>query len=393
MTGRRLLLILMLLVGLVFLAIAGFLIINSQDTAPSTANGGPQLPVDVTGISEGIEAITQGGGATESELVGVVVSLQTVPRGWPMTEAELALDDRPRSQLGPNVITDTAEVIGLYARTDIFQGETLTRDKLVRDPRQIGREDYGPSSLIPSGWLAASVPMDRLNSVAYGLEPGDTIDIMLTFAFSQVDQEFQTLLQNSATFVLETADEEGNISRTVVVLDPYGRFEQLPTGDVAHVAPSESQRPLPVAMILQNARVIQVGAWTPPAPVLTPTPMPGASAEEGAETPTPEAGVQPTPTPRPPDVVVVALPPQQQLFLKYAVENSANIDYALRGPGDGQLYNVQNVNLNYLLQQFGMIPPDGIEYVISPNIAPTPVGNFDVNPGNNQTPGDDSSNQ
>ncbi len=125
----------------------------------------------------------------------------------------------------------------------------------------------------------------------------------------------------------------------------------------------------------------------PPEPVMTPTPPP----EAGAETPTPEAGVPPTPTPRPPNVLVVALPPQQQLFLKYAVENNANIDYALRGPGDGQLYNVQNVDLNYLLQQFGIeIPPD-YDFVISPDIAPTPEGVFDS--GDNQAPGNDSGNQ
>lgn len=385
MRGRRLLFLLMLVVGLVFLAIAGFLYINSLDSSPTSNGTGDQ--VTLPDISEGIGAITQPDSSALSETVNVVVSLQTVPRGWQMTEAELTTDVRLRSELGPNTITDTADAIGLYARSDIFQGETLTRDKLVRDPRQIGREDFGPSSLIPSGWLAASVPMDRLNSVAYGLAAGDTIDIMLTFAFSQVDQEFQTLLQNSATFILETTDEEGNTTRTVVVLDPYGRFEQLATGDIAHIAPSEEQRPLPVAMILQNARVIQVGEWMPPEPVMTPTPPP----EAGAETPTPEAGVPPTPTPRPPNVLVVALPPQQQLFLKYAVENNANIDYALRGPGDGQLYNVQNVDLNYLLQQFGIeIPPD-YDFVISPDIAPTPEGVFDS--GDNQAPGNDSGNQ
>lgn len=385
MSGRRLLFLLMLVVGLVFLVIAGFLYINAND-APSSGTGEQVIIPDV---SEGIGALIQPDSSAQSETVNVVVSLQTVPRGWQMSEAELTTDVRLRSELGPDTITDTAEAIGLYARSDIFQGETLTRDKLVRDPRQIGREDFGPSSLIPSGWLAASVPMDRLNSVAYGLAAGDTIDIMLTFAFSRVDQEFQTLLQNSATFILETTDEEGNISRTVVVLDPYGRFEQLATGDIAHISPSEAQRPLPMAMILQNARVIQVGEWTPPEAVMAPTPTPIPAAE--SETPTPEAGVPPTPTPRPPDVLVVALPPQQQLFLKYAVENNANIDYALRGPGDGQLYNVQNVDLNYLLQQFGIeIPPD-YDFVISPDIAPTPAGNF--NSGQNQPPGDDSGNQ
>lgn len=354
MRGSRVLLILMLVIGLVILAVAGILFINANDA--------PDVTPDTGGTpGAGEEGIVTPAPVSPSDFITVVVSLQTVPRGWQMTEAELTTDLRLSSEVGANVITDTAQAIGLYARTDIYQGETLTQDALVKDPRLIGRNNYGPSSLIPPGWIAASVPMDRLNSVAYGLAEGDSADIMMTFAFVKVDEEFQTLLQNSATFILEVPNEEGELQRSVIVLDPYGRFEQLPTGDIAHIYPSEAQRPLPVSIVLQNAKVIQVGPWTPPAAISTPTPIP----EEGAPTPTP--GGFPTPTAQPADVIVIALPPQQQLFLKYAVENSANIDFALRGSGDGQLYNVQGIDINYILQRFNIeIPPNG-QFIISPS--------------------------
>lgn len=354
MRGSRVLLILMLVIGLVILAVAGILFINANDA--------PDVTPDTGGTpGAGEEGLVTPAPVSPSDFITVVVSLQTVPRGWQMTEAELTTDLRLSSEVGANVITDTAQAIGLYARTDIYQGETLTQDALVKDPRLIGRNNYGPSSLIPPGWIAASVPMDRLNSVAYGLAEGDSADIMMTFAFVKVDEEFQTLLQNSATFILEVPNEEGELQRSVIVLDPYGRFEQLPTGDIAHIYPSEAQRPLPVSIVLQNAKVIQVGPWTPPAAISTPTPIP----EEGAPTPTP--GGFPTPTAQPADVIVIALPPQQQLFLKYAVENSANIDFALRGSGDGQLYNVQGIDINYILQRFNIeIPPNG-QFIISPS--------------------------
>lgn len=354
MRGSRVLLILMLVIGLVILAVAGILFINANDA--------PDVTPDTGGTpGAGEEGVVTPAPVSPSDFITVVVSLQTVPRGWQMTEAELTTDLRLSSEVGANVITDTAQAIGLYARTDIYQGETLTQDALVKDPRLIGRNNYGPSSLIPPGWIAASVPMDRLNSVAYGLAEGDSADIMMTFAFVKVDEEFQTLLQNSATFILEVPNEEGELQRSVIVLDPYGRFEQLPTGDIAHIYPSENQRPLPVSIVLQNAKVIQVGPWTPPAAISTPTPTP----EAGAPTPTP--GGFPTPTAQPADVIVIALPPQQQLFLKYAVENSANIDFALRGSGDGQLYNVQGIDINYILQRFNIeIPPNG-QFIISPS--------------------------
>jgi hypothetical protein len=305
-------------------------------------------------------------------MVEVVVSLQTVPRGWQMTEAELTTDMRVADEVDSNVITNIEDALGLYARTDIYQGQTLTTDMLARDPTLIGVENYGPSSLIPSGFVAQAIPMDRLSSVAYGVSEGDYIDILIRWTFLELDPEFQTILQNSATIFLEVTDEEGNTQRTIFLIDPLGRFETLATGDMAHISPSEEQRPVSVAMVLQNARVIQVGSWepVPPAQPATPTPEPVA---EGEETPTPGPGQAPTPTPRPPDVLLVALNPQQQLLLKYAVEARADIDFALRGLNDGQLYSVENVDFNYLLQRFNIeIPPD-FNYTVDVPGAPVTV--------------------
>jgi hypothetical protein len=43
--------------------------------------------------------------------------------------------------------------------------------------------------------------------------------------------------------------------------------------------------------------------------------------------------------------------------LRYALGVNADVDFALRGPGDTQLYDVQNVDLPYLLQRFNIEPP------------------------------------
>jgi Flp pilus assembly protein CpaB len=367
MRGRRALFVLIGLFGVILLvAVVAFALLggggdNGDDTAdqpPVTPEGGtatPPLPTIAPG----------------TQLVEVVVSLQTVPRGWQMTEAELTTDLRLANEVGTNVITRIEDALGLYARTDIFQGETLTTDSLVRDPTLIGDNNYGPSSLIPPGWVAMAVPMDRLSGVAYGLSAGDAIDIMLSFQFSQIDEEFQTYINNSATVVLEVTDEGGEIQRTIVVIDPFGRFEQLPNSDLVHIVPTEvSQRPIPVSMIVQNAKVIQVGVWTPPVPAQPPTPTPDPSAP----TPTPGGESLVTPTPLPPNVVLIALPPQQQLLVKYALEAHANIDFALRGVNDGQLYNVQPVDLTYLQQQFnfGELPP-GVDYTVEIVATATPT--------------------
>ncbi len=360
MSGRRLIAILVGVVGLIILAVVILVVIlggggaEPEQATPPVVAGATTVPgVEPTATVD-----------PNIRMVEVVVSLQTVPRGWLMTEAELTTDMRPASDVTSNMILSVEDAVGLYARHEIYQGETLTVDGLSRDPTLEGTENFGPSSLIPPGWVALAVPMDRLNSIAYAYLPGDTVDIMLSFTLNQLDEEFQTLLANSATFSLQqsTTTEAGTqTTSNIFVIDPYGRFETLPNGDLAHIAPSDSvQRPVPVSVILQNARIIQVGEYYPPVPPIPPTPTP----DPNEPTPTPGGGPPPTPTPPPPAVVLVALPPQQQLFLKYAVETTADIDFALRSTSDGQLYSVQQVDAAYLLEQFGIVVPPNSEFAV-----------------------------
>lgn len=373
MRGRRLLSILMLVGGLALIVVVGLLFLRrspAQATPPAAtpAEGQPTAEPGSTA------APTPPPTLDSNALVEVVVSVQTVPRGWKMTAAELRTEMRQATQVGPNVITRLENAIGLYARSDVYQGETLTWDALVADPRLVGLEYVGPSSLVPPGWLAMAIPTDRLASVAYGLSEGDAVDIMLTFTFWEVDEQFQTLLRNSVTFYLESTTEgegeegETQTQRTVFVLDPYGRFTTLPTGDTAHIFPAEGQRPIPVSMILQNARVIQVGPWAPPTPVQLPTVTPTLAPE--AATPLPDLPTL-TPTPATPDVILLALPPQQQLFLKYALESGADVDLALRGVQDNELYAVENVDLTYLLREFNVEVPPNFNYVLDIGAAAT----------------------
>lgn len=382
--SRRTILILIFVFGIVLLSIVGVVFILQQNQPTTTVTDGENGAPAPDGVdsAEPVETIPP--------LVEVVVSLQTVPRGHQMTADILALDMRPVESVGTNVITNIEDAIGLYARTDIYQGETLTYDTLVADITQIGLQTFGPSALIPPGYVAQAVPMDRLTSVGYGMSEGDYVDIMVTFLFSQIDEEFQTYLPNDAAFYLEeqieAVEEAGSpailLTQPVIFLvSPLGRFEELPTGDLAHISPNLEDiapRTVPVTMIIQNARVIQVGQYeVPPDPAdLIPTATP-EPLEEGQATPTPPPASTPTPTPMPDDVVVVALQPQQQLLLRYAVGVNAQVFFALRGVNDGQLYSVENMTLDFLLERFNVeVPPNlgfSVETIVR-EVTPTPTG-------------------
>lgn len=386
--NRRTIAIIIIIVALVLLSALGIIFLLQQDSAPADQGTQDGTPTGAEDIPPGGEEVPPGeapaGEFIGAETVDVVVSQQRLSRGFQIIDATnvITLEKRLASEVGSNVITDIDQALGLYVRAEIFQGEMLTYDDLIIDPTIIGANEYGPSSLIPNGSVAAAMPLGRFSSVGYALEEGDFIDILISFDFYQIDEEFQTYLQNSAVFFLEEAlqapeEEEGGEEETtaeVVIISPYGRFEELPTGDLAHIGPSEPQRPVLVSMILQNAKVIQVGEWAPREVVEGPTPTP-VPTEEGGPTPTP--GQQITPTPPLPEVVLLALSPQQQLFLKYAVESNADIDYALRANQDGQSYAVQNVDLEYLLETFDIQVPPNFNYSIDAikpeqEVTPTP---------------------
>jgi Flp pilus assembly protein CpaB len=384
--GRRPILILIIVLGILILAaVVVVFILNSGDVTLESVTPAAGVVEDGTPVPSA--TATPEIGAT----VNVVVSNQRLPRGYvfPATMAELEAlntelgysliitESRKSETVASNVITNIEDVLGRYARNVIFQGETLTDDGLADDPT-------------PPGSVAAAIPMDRLNSVAYALDEGDHIDIMITFLFYQIDEEFQTYLQNAGIFFIQETLQAAESAETtegsagaqppeqnVLIISPYGRFERLPTDDLAHISPSEFQRPIPISMILQNAKVIQVGAWKPPELVTLPTPTPTPSGEEAeaAATPVPQV----TPIPEPPDVLLVSLSPQQQLLVKYAVESYADIDFALRDVNDGQLYTVENIDLDYMLQRFGFEVPANSGYSVDiPNpeatATPEPTG-------------------
>lgn len=411
--SRRTIAILILVIGLLMLALVGFFIIQGQNqpVAPAEGEEGVVAPdgevtVDGTVVAQPPTPLA----GDDNDTVGVVVSLQTLPRGHVITEDILAVDMRPRSSIEGNVITQTQDAVGKYARTDIYQGQTLTRDKLANNILQVGEQTIGPSSLIPPGFVAQSVPLaiyrldnedGAITSVGYGVSEGDYVDILLLFDMHQIDEQFQTILPNELALLVlvevEGEGEEGS-ERRFLEVDPLGRFQELPTGDIAHIRQREFQRPFVVGMILQNAKVIQVGNYVPPVSAAsqiataTPTALP-----EGAPTPTPVPGGGATATPLPPEVFVVALQPQQQLLLRYALEVGADVDFALRGVGDGQLYEVQNVDLDLLLERFNIeIPPD-FGYTLDTGfyqVTPTPAsgggGGGNGAPAPNNEEGSDS---
>jgi len=279
----------------------------------------------------------------------VWVALQPIPRGGEFLDGTLGLRDWPSSNVPPEVIGDISETIGRVARVDVVQGQPILRSMLAE------RAEAGQAALqIPEGRVAVAFPISQQSSVAYAIQPGDYVDVLIVASFIDFDQEFQTKLPNLISFLSPQFLDEAQTKVTYGFTTPTdeGRFE-IPQGlppeiPGAVVYPREAQRPRRVAQLtVPAAKVLRVGPW-----IELPSQQP-APTEEG----------QPPPPPPPPDIVTLAVEPQDALVLLWARQSEMYMELALRAPGsEAARYLPEAVTLQYMLTRFNIAVPPKLEY-------------------------------
>jgi Flp pilus assembly protein CpaB len=115
-----------------------------------------------------------GGGGDPAETEPVV---EPEPTGIPTTQVLVALQPIAR---GSEFVAGSieAETIGKVAKTEIVQGQVIVRTMLV------DKGVSGEAALnIPAGRVAIAYPINRQKSVAYAIQPGDSVDILITAFF------------------------------------------------------------------------------------------------------------------------------------------------------------------------------------------------------------------
>ena len=275
------------------------------------------------------------------------VALQPIPRGGEFVEGTLGLRDWPSTNVPPDAIGDQSETIGRVASVDIVQGMPILRGYLAE------RGAAGQAALlVPEGRVAVAFPVDEQSSVAYAVQPGDFVDVLIVASFIDLDQEFQTKLPNLISFFSKQEDEEGNVTVQFSAATDEGRFEAPPglPPEIpgAYVYAREAQRPRRVAQLtVEAAKVLRVGPW-----IDLPSDQPQPT-EEG----------QPPPPPPPPDIVTLAVSPQDALVLLWARQSEMYMELALRAPGTEEAtYRPEAVTLQYMLTRFEIAVPPKLEY-------------------------------
>lgn len=339
MQRGRLLIILGIILGLATLGAVAFFVFGGG--GGGLLGGGsptPEAPPVVQQEDQGIPT-TQ-----------VIVALQPIARGSEFVAGSIGRRDWPANNVPPEIIADEAETIGKIAKTEIVQGQVIVRSMLVDKG---GTRDA--SFLIPAGRVAVAYPMNRQTSVAYAIQPGDFVDVLVTAFFIDVDEEFQTPLPNKMRFFFPSFDQETGVQTGVTLSPPTdeGRFE-IGAGDVAAIVNGSSEQiPRRVAQLtVQSAKILSVGPW-----IEEPTPTP---AEDGS----------PPPPPPLPDVTTLAVTPQDALVLLWLRQSGIYSELALRAAGEDQADHLtEAVTLQYMLTRFNIAVPPKIEFIMTTSVS------------------------
>jgi pilus assembly protein CpaB len=294
----------------------------------------------------------------------IVVAAQDIPRGTLITEQSGAVVAATWPQDTPVVevaLTDPTDAYGRIARVDIVRGSPILSKMLATGAGELGAAGSDAALQIPAGRVAYALPVARYSAVAWALQPGDRVDVMISLLMVDLDEEFQTLLPNQAACISPPEGEECQ-SGTL------GRLQTLPNGWVVNVRPQGQQRPrLVTQLTIQDAKVLRVGDWE----------------EEPEPTPPPEGGEEAAPTPVPKvKPLTLAVTPQDAVALKYAREIGANIDLVLRSPGDAnKTVETESVTLEYLFEQFNIEQPPKLPYGVTPPLNALEPGSTDEGGG------------
>lgn len=378
--------------GRVFIYLGLILILGLVTVAVWVFRGqqNPTIPVEVSGPTA----------TPEVAKVSVVVIAQKVNRGQPITEDVLAVVQISEDDYLEGMIKEEEmdQIIGSYARYDLEPGIYVTASVVVDEAEGLSSAGSDHAIFIPTGMVAVAIPIDRLTSVAYGVQRGDHVNVIVTLLMVDLDSNYQSILPNNSSSILapgpallatvtqqqETGPAQVNSSLTTNELiqtltaqvisggatAPLGRLElDQALGQPFYVVPSESQRPRLVSQtLIQNIIVLQMGDFTLNAQTVEATPATGEgdTPAEGDQQAAPTTTLTDT---SPPDTVTLIVNPQDAVTLNYLLVNpGARLSLALRRAGDDTQVATEAVTLQFLVDQYQIPVPSKLPYGLEPRL-------------------------
>lgn len=371
MSGRvRTLLILAILVVIIGVGAAVVLpALNS--TPPATEVAGEGTPQATTAPGETPVATVPA--ATAIPTLDIVVAIRPIGRGQVINPDMVAFRTWPEEYAARNAIFSLDDVVGKIARTDIVPEQPILTGLITDNLSGLGQVGSDAAALIPAGTRMVAVPIDRLRSAGYAIQPGDRVDAIISLLFVDLDEEFQSILPNNIHLI--SRPEPGVLQ---IVSPIKGRAQNVPfAGEIlpALISPVEDARPrLSTQMTIQDALVIHVGTFPDDGRLFgknLPTPIPqpqDVPTEDPTARNTANGTPVPTAVPLRPDIIEIAVSPQDAVVMTYFVEAKIPINFALRPAAETGTVTTQPVSLDFIMRRYSIVPPTRLAYSVEPAI-------------------------
>lgn len=327
-------------------------------------------------------AAQQAGGAAapapSAKMTSIVITTQKIPRGSTITESVITTLAYPEKDLVPGTFfTNPKDVINKQAKFDLEPRMPITQAMLVTGTAGVG--SYAAFQ-IPKGYVAVSMPINRLSAVSFAPVVGDHVNIIASMLVVDIDQASQAKLPNTLVKVVpETGASDtdpGSLTATTSGTGGVqGRVEIDSTlQHPVYVIPSEVQRPRLVSqMVIQDAIILRMGNF----------PTNEIAKTSGVEpTAQPAAGdnAQAAATPATPDIMTLIVRPQDAITLNYLQQTGAKLTLALRSAGDVDPAAVEAVTLQYLFQTYNIPNPPKTNFGVEPRLDNIPSNTTTVKP-------------
>lgn len=234
----------------------------------------------------------------------VVVVTHDLSLGSVLSEVDLKEIEVPLGIAPRGALSQISEAVGRMTKVDLVGGEMVMGQHLA-DPTNIHRD---LAFILEEDEVLMAFPVVDLMGQLEMLGRGDKVDLLIT-----IDLEVR-VPQEDLTLSLETPEPE---SKTFT-LDAMQRV--IITATVVEIASEPGNQQAPV--------VNQEGT-----PVPTPTP---STAQKNTV------------------ALLLALDPQDALVLKHLKDTNAIFDFVLRNPVSNQLFELEPVTSDYLIDRFGL---------------------------------------
>jgi len=238
--------------------------------------------------------------APEAERPGRVVVVARQPIAVNSTIRVDNVVSEERSVTPSGAAVQIQDVVGRVTLRDIAQGEVILMQDLTSE---ISGTRNLPV-LLGDDKIAVALPAGDILSKWGAVAPGDHVDVLFTI---------DVLLESPLPSEILATDQ----------------------GTIQQVERDQSLDKVSV-LTLQNLEVLQL--IEEPAP---------PDQQEGA--------------PLPSRALILKIDPQDALVLKYLIDSIGKIDLALRSPTNNTLFDVESVNINYLVLRYGIRLPEPLQ--------------------------------